>query len=474
MKYEWRNLTADRTPLWIALFLGLTLVYGGWNGWRWANFQRETIEAARQEEKERLEGLRREIPLVEAGAKKVSAFTDPRLPSAVGRGPGARYAVLPPYGLGALAVGQSDLYPYYFKVTTGSKQTFVNNDEIENPVHLLAGRFDASFVLLYLFPLVILACSYNLISAEKEGGTLALALSQPIGLPALTMAKLLPRVGLVTGLAVLLPVGLVVAGGGDLRTEGAGARLALWAAVTVAYGLFWFALAVAVNAWGRGSATNAMVLAGLWLLFVVLIPSVLNVAVKAAYPVPSRVELIQAMRVAGDAATRQGAQLLARYLEDHPEMAPAEKGGAPDFGTLQVAVNEATERAVQPVLERFDAQMAGQQRMVDRFRFLSPAIVAQAAFNDVAGTSGERYSHFLTQADGYHQEWREYFVPRILRKEKLSAADVEQFPAFGYREEDTEKVAGRLGVALLGLFVPAGLVGGAGWRWLRKYPIAGS
>jgi ABC-2 type transport system permease protein len=474
MTYEWRNLSADRTPLWIALFLGLTMAYGTWNGWQWVSFQRETIEAARQEERERLEGLRREIPLVEAGERKVSAFTDPRLPSAVGRGPGARYVVMPPYGLGALAVGQSDLYPYYFKVTTGSKQTFLNNDEIENPVHLLAGRFDASFVLLYLFPLVILACSYNLVSAEKEGGTLALALSQPIALPALTMAKLLPRVGLVISMPVLLSLGLMAAGGGDLRAEGAGIRLALWVAITVAYGLFWFALAVAVNAWGRGSATNAMVLAGLWLLFVVLIPSVLNVAVKAAYPVPSRVEMIQAMRVAGDAATRQGAHLLARYLEDHPEMAPAEKGGAPDFGTLQVAVNEATERAVQPVLDRFDAQVAGQQAMVDRFRFLSPAIVAQAAFNDVAGASAGRYSHFLAQADTYHRQWREYFVPRILRKEKLSAADVDRFPAFAYREEEWGQVAGRLGVALLGLLLPAGLVAGAGWRWLGRYPIAGS
>jgi ABC-2 type transport system permease protein len=470
MRYEWRHLSADRTPLAIALLLGLALGYGAWNGRQWVTFQQSTIQAALQEERERLETVRQEIPQIAAGQRKVSAFTDSRLPQVLGRGPGARYAVMPPSALGALAVGQSDLYPYYFKVTTGSKQTFLNSDEIENPVHLLAGRFDMAFVLLYLLPLVILACTYNLISAEKEGGTLALALSQPIGLPAWTLGKLLPRVGLVMVLAVLLPVGMVGLSGG----EGAGVRLLLWVAVTVAYGLFWFALAVAVNAWGRSSATNAMVLAGLWLVFVVLIPAVLNVAVKTAYPVPSRVELIQAMRVAGDAATRQGAQLLARYLEDHPEMAPAEKGGAPDFGTLQVAVSEATERAVQPVLDRFDAQVAGQQRIVDRFRFLSPAIVAQSAFQDLAGASAERYSHFLAQADEYHRQWRAYFTPRILRKVKLSAADVDQLPAFQYRDEALGEVAERLALALLGLVIPTGLVGWLGWRLLGRYPIAGA
>jgi ABC-2 type transport system permease protein len=470
MQYEWRNLSADRTPLAIALLLGLALSYGAWNGWQWMTFQRETIAAAQQEERERLAAVRSEIPKIEAGERKVSAFTDSRLPQVLGRGPGARYAVMPPGALGALAVGQSDLYPYYFKVTTGSNQTFLNSDEIENPVHLLAGRFDLAFVLLYLLPLVILACSYNLVSAEKEGGTLALALSQPIALPVLTMGKLLPRVALVLGLAVGLPVAMVGMSGG----EGAGVRLWLWVAVTVAYSAFWFALAVAVNAWGRSSATNAMALAGLWLLLVVVVPAVLNVAVKTAYPVPSRVELIQATRVAGDTATRQGAQLLARYLEDHPEMAPADKGGAPDFGTVQVAVSEATERAVQPVLDRFDAQVAGQQRIVDRFRFLSPAIVAQSAFNDLAGASAERYSHFLAQADVFHQQWRGYFVPRILRKEKLQAADVDQLPVFTYRDEALEDVVGRLGVALLGLLAPTLLVGWLGWRWLGRYPIAGA
>jgi len=473
MKHEWRNLNADRTPLAIAILLGLAIVYGAANGSLWVDFQQRTINSALSEERERLKGVRAVIPKIESGELKTSPFTDPRLPQALGRGPGVRYAVMPPAALGALAVGQSDLYPYYFKVTTGSKQTFLNSDEIENPVHLLAGRFDLSFVILYLFPLVILAFSYNLVSAEKEGGTLALALSQPVTLRTLVLAKVLLRAGFVIALAVLLSVAGVAVGGANLAADGAGVRLLYWIAVTAAYGAFWFALAVAVNALGRSSATNAMSLAGLWLLFVVVIPSVLNVGVKAAYPVPSRVDLIQATRVAGDAATRRGAQLLALYIEDHPEMAPAQKGGAPDFGTIQIAVSEATERAVQPVLDRFDAQVAGQQIIVDRFRYLSPAIVAQSAFNDLAGTSAHRYRHFLVQADNYHRQWRAYFIPRILQKVKLSAADLDQLPTFTYREEDLGSVASRLQLSFFGLLFPVFLVAFPAWRWLRQYPVAG-
>lgn len=475
MKYEWRNLSADRAPLSVALVLGAAIAYGAFNGSQWVRFQKETVAAALAEERTRLAGIRGEIPKIEAGEKKVTAFNDPRQPQAFGRTLGLRYAVMPPAPLAALAIGQSDLHPYYFKVSTNSKETFLNNDEIENPVHLLAGRFDLAFVLLYLFPLVILAFSYNIVSAEKEAGTLALTLSQPVSLVRVVLGKLALRAVFLLALAVGLSVAGVLIGGADLAAEGAMVRLLLWIGVTAAYGAFWFALAIAVNALGRGSSANAVALAGLWLLFVVVAPSVLNVAVKAAYPVPSRVELIQAIRVAGDEAARQGSKLLARYFEDHPELAPQETGsgaGPADFGALQVAVSDATERRVQRVLAAFDRQLANQQRMVDRFRFLSPAIVAQSAFNDLAGSSAHRYRHFLGQVDDYHRRWRDFFLPRIIRKEKLSAGDLDRLPAFSYQDEATASVAARLAVAFPGLVVPALTVALAALAALRRYPVA--
>jgi ABC-2 type transport system permease protein len=54
------------------------------------------------------------------------------------------------------------------------------------------------------------------------------------------------------------------------------AQLLLWVTVVVAYGAFWFALAIAVNALGKNAATNAVMLAACWLAFVVVIPSVIN------------------------------------------------------------------------------------------------------------------------------------------------------------------------------------------------------
>jgi ABC-2 type transport system permease protein len=51
------------------------------------------------------------------------------------------------------------LFRYYY-------QLFEN--ELPNPVNLLAGNFDLAFVLIYLFPLLLIVFCYGLFSAERE------------------------------------------------------------------------------------------------------------------------------------------------------------------------------------------------------------------------------------------------------------------------------------------------------------------
>jgi ABC-2 type transport system permease protein len=472
MKHEWRNLRADRT-LWVIVPLFAIIIgYGVYNGLSWARFQRATLDAAKQEERDRFAKAKAEANAIEQGGQPASAFTNPCLPSVAAGRTGPRYATLPPATLAALSVGQSDLYPYYFKVTSQGKQTFTTNDEIENPTNLLAGRFDLAFVIIYLYPLLILALSYNLISAEREQGTLQMMLSQPVALRSFVTGKVGLRAGLLVALAVGFSLLGFLLGGASFGAEGAWWRLALWVGVVAGYGAFWFALAVAVNAFGKSSATNALALAGLWLVFVLLIPSLLNVAVTTAYPVPSRVEMIQATRRASAEATSKGSQLLARYFEDHPELVGGGQVDANDFYIKQIAVQSETEKLIQPVVEHFDRQVIGQQSLVDRFRFSSPAVVTQAALNDIAGTSVARYRHFLSLVDDFHGRWRAHFDPRIVQKATLRPSDYDQFPAFTFREEPAGAVARRVLLGLIGLLIPTLLIGWFGLRSLRRYSVA--
>lgn len=471
LRHEWRALGADATTWVVIAVFGVAIIYGTWNGARWVRFQTNALAAAAAEEAERYDRLAAQIAEVTAGAS-VSPFADPRSPANIGGRLGPRFAMLPPAPLAALAIGQSDLLPSYFKVSTDARENIVSATEIENPQRLLVGRFDLAFVLIYLYPLLILAVTYNMISAEKEQGTLALALSQPLSLATLVTGKVTVRAALLVGVVLACSVPALLLTGTSLTAPGALARLVLWVGAVAAYGAFWFSLAVWMSSLGRTSAATATLLASAWLVLVVLLPSLFNLVVTAAYPVPSRVEMVQATRVASDEANAAGSKLLAAYYEDHPELAT---GGAEqamtDFNVIRVAVNDDVEKRVRPVIDRYDGQIRRQQLAIDRVRFFSPAVLMQDALNDVAGTGTPRHQRFMAQVAAYHAEWRGYFTPLIFEKARIT--DVHATPRFRFRDETAGEVSGRVLWTLVGLAGPAFVLGWIGLRRLRRYPVVG-
>jgi ABC-2 type transport system permease protein len=222
-RQEWRSLLAEQSIQVIAALMAVLIGWPIYNGATWVRFQEKTLAAAANDQQERLHQLRQNLSDIEAGRVEPKGFLDPRSPASIGNATGVPFVVMPPAPLSAFSIGQSDVYPYYFKLGLRSKQTVLNSDEIENPLNLLSGRFDLAFVIVYLFPLLILSLTYNLISEEKENATLALALSQPIRLSTLIAQKTLFR-----GLFLIALCGLVHCNGGSVeRGESVAARNSL-------------------------------------------------------------------------------------------------------------------------------------------------------------------------------------------------------------------------------------------------------
>ena len=99
--------------------------------------------------------------------------------------------------------------------------------ELENPVSLMTGSLDIAFVVIFLLPIFILAMSYDLLSSEKERGTLAMILAHPISLRELLASKIIARAGML--MAVVLALGLIAlfSVGTDLGSADTWARFGL-------------------------------------------------------------------------------------------------------------------------------------------------------------------------------------------------------------------------------------------------------
>jgi ABC-2 type transport system permease protein len=468
LKHDWRLLAADKL-LWLAaLLLVLCVSYAVYNGATRAARWREDVSQQFAKAQDALLMQKTIVEEILAGKKSADEYPRDGFPQSA-----QHTATLPPGPLAAFSIGQTDLYPYSTSISLWKRDdNLFAKYQVESPLSLLAGRFDFAFVLVYLLPLLIIALSYNLLSAEKENGTLVLALSQPLSLRTLVIGKVLLRLSLVLGLVVALCVLGFFASGMRFNAPGMLGRFSLWVIVAGAYAMFWFVLAAGVNALGRSSETNATALTCLWLVFVLILPALLNLAVSAASPVPSRMQYIASLHAAENAATQIANKLLASYYSDHPDLSANGAAAVPEWARKYYLVQREIEDQTTSILTDYESRLDRQQALVQKFRFLSPAIIAQEALNEIAGAGLMRQRRFVMQTREFLASWQTVLSPKLLAGARLQPAEYDALPRFAFAEENFGEVAARV---LLGVFallaVTAALLG---WSVpaLRRYSPA--
>jgi ABC-2 type transport system permease protein len=495
IRHEWRLLRADRTA-WVVLALFALMIEGAifnvsatLRGKQAAERQAIRDEAekfkrfhAEAEEIELQAALRGQPPPQFQAEAKYWDKWGPRDSIFVGAWNAPR--IVPPLSpFTVFAVGQSELFPTSYKVGIDGKLEWQSRgrviQQLDNPLLLKSDRFDLAFVILYLYPMLILAISFNLMSGEKEGRTLGLLLAQPVSIRGLVIGKVACRALLVFGsVSGLSLIGFLLSG---TDFSGGAVRVSLWLVAVIVYGGFWFALAVMANAMGRSSAANALALAVAWLAFLFVIPSAISFAATMAYPVPPRIEYLNAARKIEDDVRRERKVLVAQYLNAHPEL--SRWGWTLDnlgvgFPQVPEAMPEKVEflemiRRLHPVIARYERPLAMQQALADRCRFMSPAVLMQGVIYDLAGTGRARHEHFLRQANAFNEEWNSFFDARPFRREMVNAADYAIFPRFDYREESLGDVAGRTIVPLAALTLLPLALGWLGLRAYQRFPVAG-
>jgi len=447
------RLLAREKMLWFAVGLFLLLVmYAVFNGlhqtaWR-DGAQTALIQADQQARTAQLAQLQRILD----GTEKATPFGNPANPANLGGGLGGQYAVMPSLSMTPVALGQSDLFPAQFRVTYASKINFLNNNDIENPWHVLSGHFDLAFVTVYLLPLLIFALGYNLLAGEREDGSLKLLLSQPLAFATLILSKITVRIGVLLAVAVLVPV-CVLAVARPQVWQTLDVTL-WWVALVALYALFWCALVVFVNVLNTSSAANAMILIVSWVMLVLVVPVLVNIGIGLASPAPSRAELVTRTRVVTSQAMRENAALLATdYHQDtaaddahghshsHAHTHAHARAGRITIDARPLAnarIAHQVEIAMKPEMEKFDAHMARQHALVARAAIVSPAIVAVEGMTALAGTGYARYAHFMTQIDAFHQRWKDFFLPRIEAGRAVLPKDFAAIPVFQWQEPPPE------------------------------------
>jgi ABC-2 type transport system permease protein len=460
---EWLLLRRDRAA--IAVLLGLLLfgLVGLLDGLAFLWAQCETTRQAQvleQAQRRQAMEFAREL---EATGATVDLVRDSRKAGPVGRFQVFPVAALPSAPLSSVCAGPSRLRPAYWRVSTDLRQTFAQARDLESPERLSVGRFDLEFVFVCLLPLAQIALCYGIIAADRDGDLLRQLLAQPVTISTLLLRRLAWRAGLPVAIALCLLWLAVGAGWWMSPVPGVAGNLAWSTLLLFAYGLFWASLCAWVTSKSPSGATAILRLGTAWLVLVVLIPSSVNLAGQALFPLPSRIEYLDDFRRESRELNNERTELLSRFLEDHPELAGP--GVDPDeYYRRRLVLDVKLEEALAPLEERFAAQADRQRAWSNRLAPLSPCALFTSGLQRSCQADGRRFRDFERQATEFHRSLREFYRPYVFSTEPFR--DHDRIPSFTFRET-AEPFDPALAVPLAGL-----LVWTAVFAWLTRRALA--
>ena len=375
-------------------------------------------------------------------------------------------AVAPAAPLGDFAIGASDLLPAQTELSAWVNPADLFNEyEFANPTLLSIGRFDLSIMAVLLLPLLMIAASFDIWSAERESTRARLIAAQAGAVKPLIWSRLLFRNGLIWGVFALvaLAAGLAAPGAAGLSSARL-ANLAGWIGAAWIYGAFWFALIAFAVAYLRRSEIIAATLFALWASFVLLTPAIGGALSEALYPPPSRLAALSAMRDAKSEAGKATAELTEGFLTDHPQMTVSDDDVPFYYAGTWLANREAAARTA-PILRAFEESRQRRREAVDLLQYLSPAVIANRALLSFAGADVHRYRAYQAEARAALADLSQRIGPAVVARQRLSLAAYDAMAPFAFTETPAGDKARRLAAPLAFL---SALTLALGWGARRR------
>lgn len=424
---EWKSLTRNYGQLCILVLFAGAALYAVHYGNAVIDRQAATIQYIRAHNAASQQELAAGLQADTTTSAGMAAWEKAAYPSKV-RFFLPYYAIDEPAPFARLSIGQRDVNAFYLPLNAQNLYLQLFRSEIANPRKLLAGNFDLSFVLIYLLPLLIISVGYHLHSDEQEKGTLPLLRMQPVPLHRIILCKAFFWFGitalLILGISVIAFVWSGISGM---------AAIGWWLLITGSYAACWFALLLLINSFRQSSAFNALFSLACWLLFLVVIPGLLNLAYtdeSAADPTRLTDHIRRQQGLGNTRAEKQA--VLERFYRLYPQYRPADTSAANRFFEFQAysAYVTLTDAAAKPSVDEYYNQVAARQHKITAFHPFDPAMNTQHLLSLLGHTGLENATAFRGSIAAFHQQLCRFCFEPLFAGRLMTAADFQRIPVY--------------------------------------------
>ncbi|OVE61721.1 DUF3526 domain-containing protein [Chryseobacterium mucoviscidosis] len=341
--------------------------------------------------------------------------------------------------LAALNIGLRDLNPSIQGVTIRNLEEQKNNSDFFNPANAAVGNFDFSFVLVFLFPLVIIAFCYNLISEDQEKGTWKLLSVQSQNLRKLIDAKLLIRLMAVSSVYFLLLIVAVVYI--HIPVDSA---FIIFTLAGLLYLAFWFALCRWIIGYQKSSSWNALALVIFWMGMNFIVPMTGNMLIQKLIPVKeglqAQIEQREGYHNKWDEAKIPTMQKFHKIYPQFRQYTVAENSS---FSyTWYYAMQHMADMESEKSSRQYQEKKLYRNKAAVYLGYLLPNIQTQLVQSEVAKTGMENQLNYAEGLKKFHEKQRLYFYPSIFKKVNGNTIDWTKQTVKTFTDEGKINLAG--------------------------------
>ncbi|HUP21491.1 MAG TPA: ABC transporter permease subunit [Thermoanaerobaculia bacterium] len=304
------------------------------------------------------------------------------------------------------------------------------------PLLNLFGKLDYAIVIQVIFGLFAFVLSFDLVSGEREDGTLKLVLAHSVSRSEVLVGKalggstvLLIPVTLATLLSLFFftPImGVSLTGTHWLQVLGVFLLSCLFLVMM-------FVLGLLVSCLTRRRMTSMIVLLVVWVTLIFVVPRAATSIAQHLVTLPSSEEVSRRIREASAEAFEKNMQVINEWLAENPGLTQSDVPPSVQVAGRR-AMDQYNESQEARIRQNVDVALQRQVSLATSLARISPATSYMLAVTHLSGTGVHRHQRFLRHLDEYRHRFAEHFN----RMEDDDIQLVEDFtgvPRFEYAEE---------------------------------------
>lgn len=331
----------------------------------------------------------------------------------------------PPAPLAFAAHGLRDELPWKHRIRMLALEGQIYEQDLANPELALWGRFDFAFLAAYLAPLLLILLLFDGQARERQAGRFNLLVTT-----APASARIWPSrsglicLGVVLALLVPLAIGAFIAAVPTITLAKAMAAVAL-------YLITWAAVCHWVASIPRPQGVLLSGLLGLWLVWVVIIPSAGRLLIDRAIALPSGADISLTQREAvNDAWDLPKAATMDAFGRSHPQWQNQLQVEQPFEWKWYFAFQQVGDETTAPLTQAYLTGRKARDRWAARLAWFAPPVLMERTLSSLAATDLTAALAYEQQVRAFHRQLREFYYPKLFTAQPYTPEAITERPEF--------------------------------------------